>query len=100
MKRVLAAALFVLILVQARPAVAGDSATIVLKSGIVLYMANGFTQLLAGMKNLKQTGSENYPIEVNIEGTSFFINLGDVAVLCRDTCGSLKIEHPKKQNKD
>ena len=98
MKKLLAAVSFVLLLCQARPAFAGDSATIVLKSGIVLYMQNGFNQLLSGMKSLRQTGSQNYPVEINIEGTSFFINLGEVAVLCRDTCGSVKIEFPKRKD--
>jgi hypothetical protein len=87
-------------LFHAAPALAGDAATIVLKSGIILSIQNGFGQLLSGMKSLRQRGSENYPVEINIEGTSFFINLGEVAVLCRDTCGSIKIERPKSNSRD
>lgn len=78
-------------------AYAGDGATIILKSGTILRLSNGFNQISTGMRKLATQGSENFPVEVSIEGTNFFINLGDVAVLCRDTCGSMRIEIPKKE---
>gem|GEM_PF-5736144 len=75
---------------------AGDGAMIVFKSGVVVNLDNGYKQLVEGMKGLKAKGSENYPVEILIEGTSFFINLGEVAVLCRDRCSSLTLISPKQ----
>jgi hypothetical protein len=74
---------------------AGDAAKIVFKSGVVISLTNGYKQLTDGMKELKAKGSQNYPIEILIEGTSFFVNLGEVAVLCRDTCSALTIVAPR-----
>jgi hypothetical protein len=91
--------LLTLILTAAQPAYAGDGATIVLKSGAIVFIPNGYSQIVAGMKGLKLKGSENYPVELNIEGNTFFINLGEVAVLCRDRCESLTIINPKKEER-
>lgn len=91
---------FVTILVAtmslSRTALAGDGATIIMKSGVVVTINNGFSQLISGMKSLKSSGVENYPVEITIEGTSFFINLGEVALLCRDTCSSMTITAPRQ----
>lgn len=78
------------------PALAGDGATVIMKSGVVVTINNGFSQLISGMKSLKSSGVQNYPVEITIEGTSFFINLGEVALLCRDTCSSMTITTPKQ----
>ena len=83
-------------IINPQAALAGDGATIIMKSGVVVTINNGFSQLIAGMKSLKSSGAENYPVEVTIEGTSFFINLGEVALLCRDTCSTMTITPPRK----
>lgn len=75
---------------------AGDGATIIMKSGVIITVGNGYSQLVTGMKGLKATGVQNYPVDILIEGTSFFINLGEVALLCRDTCSSMTITLPKQ----
>jgi hypothetical protein len=80
-------------------AYAGDGATIVFKSGVIVALNNGYKQLVDGMKDLRTKGSQNFPVEILIEGTSFFVNLGEVAVLCRDTCSSLTVVSPKPQGK-
>jgi hypothetical protein len=80
-------------------AYAGDGATIVFKSGVIVALNNGYKQLVDGMKDLRTKGSQNFPVEILIEGTSFFVNLGEVAVLCRDTCSSLTVISPKPQGK-
>jgi hypothetical protein len=80
-------------------ALAGDGATIVFKSGVIVTLNNGYKQLVDGMKDLRTKGSQNFPVEILIEGTSFFVNLGEVAVLCRDTCSSLTVISPKPQGK-
>jgi len=99
MKRVALLALVTIFSGLPSSAHAGDGATIIMKSGVVVTINNGFAQLVAGMKSLRSTGSQNYPVEVSIENTSFFINLGEVALLCRDTCSSMTITTPK-QNRD
>ena len=79
---------------------AGDGATIIMKSGVVISINNGFAQLVNGMKTLKSSGVHNYPVEVEIENTSFFVNLGEVALLCRDTCSSMTITTPRQSRDD
>jgi hypothetical protein len=98
MKKLLASLSLCMLVFAARIplAHAGDAAMIVFKSGVVVNLDNGYKQLVDGMKGLKMKGSENYPVEIQIEGTAFFINLGEVAVLCRDRCSSLTIISPKQ----
>jgi len=97
MKNYLATTLFALFLVTApRPALAGDGATIIMKSGVVITITNGYSQLVTGMRSLKSTGVQNYPVEIMIENTSFYVNLGEVALLCRDTCSSMTITTPRQ----
>ncbi|MEY4668343.1 MAG: hypothetical protein RL518_1042 [Pseudomonadota bacterium] len=97
MKHRLATALVTLFVVLApRLAVAGDGATIIMKSGVVVSITNGYSQLVTGMRALKSSGVQNYPVEIVIEGTSFFVNLGEVALLCRDTCSSMTITAPRQ----
>jgi hypothetical protein len=90
-------AIFVLMVPKA--AHAGDGATIVFKSGVIVTLNNGYKQLVDGMKELRTKGSQNFPVEILIEGNSFFVNLGEVAVLCRDSCSSLTVVAPKSQGK-
>lgn len=87
------------ILMSPYSAYAGDGATIVFKSGVVVTLNNGYKQLVDGMKELRAKGSQNFPVEILIEGNSFFVNLGEVAVLCRDSCSSLTLVSPKPQGK-
>ena len=79
-----------------RLALAGDGATIIMKSGVVITITNGYNQLVTGMRSLKSTGVQNYPVEIMIENTSFYVNLGEVALLCRDTCSSMTITSPRQ----
>jgi hypothetical protein len=97
MKLILVGSLLMLMLPYS--AYAGDGATIVFKSGVVVTLNNGYKQLVDGMKELRSKGSQNFPVEILIEGNSFFVNLGEVAVLCRDSCSSLTLVSPKPQGK-
>ena len=97
MKKHLGTALLVLsVFTTPRLARAGDGATIIMKSGVVITITNGFSQLVTGMRSLKSTGVQNYPVEIVIEGTSFYVNLGEIALLCRDTCSSMTIASPRQ----
>ena len=96
----LATALFALFAIATpRLALAGDGATIIMKSGVVITITNGYSQLVTGMRSLKSTGVQNFPVEIAIENTSFYVNLGEVALLCRDSCSSMTITAPR-QSKD
>ena len=75
---------------------AGDGATIVLKSGAIITINNGYSQIVSGMKEFNRRGTQNFNAEVNLEGTTFYINLADVALVCRDECKSLTITRPKE----
>ena len=88
---------FLLITIFSSTAFAGDGATIVLRSGVKLYFANGYKQLVNGVKEFNKKSSENYIAELNIAGDTFMINLDEVAVLCRDRCSSIEITNPKKE---
>ena len=92
--------LFLAITTLPSAAHAGDGATIIRKSGVVITTNNGFAQLVAGMKSLKSSGVHNYPVEIEIENTTFFVNLGEVALLCRDTCSSMTITTPRQSHDD
>ncbi len=94
------ALLSLFLILTPRPAFAGDGATILMKSGVVLTITNGYNQLVSGMRALKSTGGYNYPVEVEIENTSFYVNLGEVALLCRDTCSSITITSPRQSKDD
>ena len=97
MKNYLAIALLsALVVGTPRLAFAGDGATIIMKSGVVITITNGYNQLVTGMRSLKSTGVQNYPVEILIENTSFYVNLGEVALLCRDTCSSMTITSPRQ----
>lgn len=81
-------------------ALAGEAATIVLSSGAVISFNNGYTQLSSALKEFNKVnrrGGDSYLAEINIEGSTFFINLSQVALVCRDTCSSMSIKVPKKE---
>jgi len=91
---------FLLTLSFSSLAYAGDAATIVLSSGATVSINNGYTQLATELKEFNRVnrkGGESYIAEINIEGNTFYINLRDVALICRDTCGSITIKSPKKE---
>jgi len=98
MKNKLICLMIGIIAVPASSAFAGDGATLILKSGASVFLDNGYKQLVDGMQSLKKSGAENYPMEVNIENTTVYVNLGEVAVLCRDKCSSLEIKRPPRQD--
>ena len=101
MKRSIAITLIILLSTMTpRLAYAGDGATIIMKSGVVVAITNGYNQLVTGMRSLKSTGVHNYPVEIEIENTSFYVNLGEVALLCRDTCSSMTITSARQSKEE
>ena len=101
MKRSISITLIILVSIMTpRLAYAGDGATIIMKSGVVITITNGYSQLVTGMRSLKSTGVHNYPMEIEIENTSFYVNLGEVALLCRDTCSSMTITSARQSKEE
>ena len=86
-------------LLVAAPALAGEDVTIVFKSRAIVHIRNAYKQIANGLKdfNRRAGGVENYMLELNLEGNTFFINLADIAVLCRDRCRSMEIIFPKEK---
>lgn len=99
MKKALFVLLVSTLLFLPTTAFAGDAATIVLRSGAIVTVNNGYMQLEKGMREANRRDSENHYVEIKIEGSTFFVNLGEVALLCRDKCGSLSIERPRTGNR-
>ncbi|NLF24418.1 MAG: hypothetical protein GX589_02005 [Deltaproteobacteria bacterium] len=98
MKKIAILTAFVLAnLVWSGPALAGDGATIILKSGAVIYINNGYQQVVDGLSKFNTKGDYNHHLLVNIADAPFYINLGTVALICRDRCRSLEITVPKKE---
>ena len=80
-----------------RPAFAGDAVTIVYTNGVIAKLRNGYQQVADSIREFNRKGTENFLTKVTIEGETFFINLGDVALICRDECKSLQLKFPEKK---
>ena len=76
-------------------ALAADGATIVFDSGLAVFIRNGYKQIVDGLRKYSR-GSEQQYVEINVDGSSFFVNLEEVTVVCRDQCNNLTIIRPKK----
>ena len=71
------------------PAFAGEAATIIFSSGASVKINNGYSQLATELKAFNKVnsgGGDSYIAEINIEGSTFFINVAEVALICRDAC--------------
>ena len=71
-------------------AFAGDGATIVLKNGTTVYLNKGFKQIESGIRSAFRNNSKSLYIEVKLGTAPFYINLDNVAIVCRDQCSSMK----------
>lgn len=93
-------ALSLLLLCTASPitAIAGEGATVVFDSGTIVYLKNGYSQLISAFKNANETSGEQDVLELNIEGTSFAIDLREVVVICRDQCSALEVKQYRQSS--
>ncbi|MCB0319877.1 MAG: hypothetical protein KDD60_03065, partial [Bdellovibrionales bacterium] len=68
----------------------------------------GYKNLISGLRKLKdetETHDKEAPVdkkssapsllELNLDGNSFFINLSDVVVVCKEPCRSFLVKHSK-----
>ena len=80
-------------------AFAGNGATIILETGVTFKMRQGYDQISTAMQKFsKKKQSNDQFIEIKIDGSSFTINLGKVAAICRDECQPVQIIIPKDKN--
>ena len=70
---------------------AADGATLVFKSGQVVFLNNGYKQLSELLSKLSKKSQDHQFVELNLEGSSFLLNISEVVILCRDHCSNLEI---------
>lgn len=83
--------------ILAKPAFAGDAATIIFKSGQVVNIEDGYRIIADAFR--ARGNSEDNIIRLDLNGGDVLISLEEVVVVCRDKCPSVKIQHqlePKK----
>ncbi len=79
------------IMLSAASAFAGDGATLVFKSGQVVYLNYGYQVLATAMSNQFARGQTHAVVELAQEGSSSLVNISEVVVLCRDRCKNLEV---------
>lgn len=81
-----------LVLVAAAAARAGEAATLVFRSGQVVYLDNGYGAIVAAMSKLNHDSQAHNIVDLNIGGGSFLLNVAEVVIVCRDNCPSLTVQ--------
>ena len=80
-------------LILAVPAwAAPDPATLLLKSGAILRLNDGYRELVQAMGSLGSSNSTVKVLDLSIGGEPFIINVVEVVVLCKGSCNAMKIE--------
>lgn len=72
---------------------AGDGATLIFNSGIVVEIDDGYSQLINSLKSLDSKTSIHKVVELNLGGGTFLVNVSEIVVLCRDKCKNMTIKH-------
>ncbi len=79
-------------------ALAGDGATLLFKEGQVAYISNGYSALVQEYKRLEGKNATHKIVELNLESSSFLINIAEIVLICRDRCTSLEVNDPRKSS--
>lgn len=69
---------------------AGEGATIIFRSGLVVTLNNGYEQIFSQLKTAK--AGPNL-VSLNIAGSDFTIDVSEIVVLCRDQCNAMGVMH-------
>jgi hypothetical protein len=72
-------------------ALAEEGVTLVLKSGVVVFLRDGYKQLVLNVKGHSAGGSAGRWYELNLDGHPFLVDLNEIAILCRERCDSMTI---------
>jgi hypothetical protein len=99
MKRVLFALATALAVTAAFPAQAEEGVTLVLKSGVILFLRDGYKQIVPTVKAHPGPSAEAGAragrwLELNLDGHPFLVDLNEVAIVCRERCDSMTIIRP------
>lgn len=71
-----------------------DGITIVFKSGTVIYLADGYKQIL---DKVKANSSSEGAVEVSISGETIVLTPSDIAMLCKGSCQGMRILGKKEK---
>lgn len=72
-------------------AFAADGAVILFRDGVVAEVRDGWKQLMDGMRDRKDGDEKSSVVELNLDGNSFFVDLEQVLVLCKEPCRSFAV---------
>lgn len=84
---------FLLMALWPTVAFAGDGATIIFNSGQIVKIDDGFRQVVEAIKSQSKDSNTSRFIELNLGGGTFLLNLNEIAIVCRDNCTGLTIQH-------
>ena len=89
--------LALLVLLSAQTALAADPAYILFREGKEANLRDGYKRLMTEIRKKArgQTGASNI-VEINLDGNPFFINIDEIAVLCRQPCNSFQVKQVKR----
>ena len=86
-------------LIPLQASFAGNGVTIVLETGVIFKLRQGYDQISAEMQKFNKKEDVNHRFfEIKIDGSTFAINLAKVAAICRDECQPVEIIIPKDKN--
>ncbi len=71
-------------------ALAGEGATLLFQDGSLVYIRDGYKNIISAMKKLEKSTSTQKVLELNLDGNSFMINLSQVSIVCRDRCSNVQ----------
>ena len=88
MKKTLVLAVL-LIMICSSIAMAQEEVALALKSGHVIRIPYGYTQIAESMKRMQ--GERHMVIEINVNGAPMLINLAEVVAVCKGKCSYLDV---------
>ncbi|MCB0332088.1 MAG: hypothetical protein KDD55_01245 [Bdellovibrionales bacterium] len=71
-------------------AYAGEGATLLFQDGSLVYIRDGYKQIVLEMKALEKNAQGQKILELNLDGNSFLVNLSHIAIVCRDRCNNVQ----------
>ena len=70
---------------------AADAATLVFRSGIRVYINNGYGKILDAMNRLNKDDRDHSIVQFDYEGGPFLLNVSELVLVCRDRCTTLEV---------
>jgi hypothetical protein len=95
MKRILVVFCFIFALISSSNAMAAEPVTVVLKSGQIFRLSDGYRDLALAMKTTAGSTSKTRVIDLSIGGEPFVIDLNEIVLVCRNDCKPLTVVDSK-----